>query len=146
MEVNHLFRTLRSVFVFFAVFMFLFCSMNSPILASFSRSALGETLSLSLLGKISNLVRKKEAGQHSHNPRMRKFHPFFFSFETTTHASVDNLSNRIFIVQNKQLSKYPYNIARYLYSIRALFVLCFVQLDNKSAYFCFLDRSVNSIK
>ena len=37
---------------------------------------------------------------------------------------------QVFSVQNNQL----YNIAGYLYSIRALFVLYLMQLDNKAEY------------
>ena len=50
----HSYKLLRSVFVFFAVFMF---SMNSPVLALFNTSALGEeTLSLSLPVKFFKIV------------------------------------------------------------------------------------------
>ena len=72
---------MRSVFVFFAVFMFLFCSMNSPVLASFNTSALGEeTLSLSLPVKFLKIVVESGKEVNSHNPRMRmlrKCRPFF---------------------------------------------------------------------
>ena len=63
--------------------MFLFCSMNSPVLASFNTSALGEeTLSLSLPVKFFKIVVESGKEVNSHNPRMRmlrKCRPFFFS-------------------------------------------------------------------
>ena len=46
------------------------------------------------------------------------------------------LLKQFLTVQKNQLSKKPYNIAGYLYSTGALFVRYFVQLDNKSVYFC----------
>ena len=45
--------------------------------------------------------------------------------------NVKQVKQVFFKVQNNQLSKELYNIIGYLYSICALFVLYFVQLDNK---------------
>ena len=66
---------------------------------------------------------------------LRKCRPFFFSLEIKIHARAANLSDRYFTIQNNQLSKEPYNTTGYLYSIRALFVLCLLKLNNKKQIF-----------
>ena len=42
--------------------------------------------------------------------------------------------NSFFYNQNNQLSRLPYNIAGYMYSVRTLFALYFGQLDNNKKY------------
>ena len=49
------------------------------------------------------------------------------------------VSQVFFSVQSNQRSKYTYNIVGCLYSIRSLFVLYFVQLDNKPQYYSVLE-------
>ena len=48
--------------------------------------------------------------------------------------AADWLNSFFFTVQNNQLSRLPYNIAGYMYSVRTLFALYFVQLDNNKKY------------
>ena len=100
------FQTLRSDFVFFAVFVFLFCSMKSPIFSSLVCShwrTFFQTLNSALNLKAS-LVH--------HRPQMlSKCHPFFFVFSFNMFFAHVSLSNRFPTIQitkctNNQLSEY----------------------------------------